>query len=423
MVTNREIPHANSELLIKHKHKHKLLKHKRPYAHAMHPREIASELTHGNYISERPRGYTDTIGWEETRGDVLSRSVASQVKRVVEKRTKGIVETSAYDKLVRCPDLNTSVGLWTHSQIELGELLGEGSFNVVYKIDDMPSEAGVPQGNEYVVKVLRKELIKNEVEFAICAADIIKEAILMAALDHPNILKTRAIAATGIAGFEATCRHDAFFMVMGHLKESLEDRLVHWRSKAWRCRFGFRYRTKKQANFSTRLQVATDLADALEYLHSFNILHRDLKPSNIGFDATGTLKLFDFDLARLLPDSRTPNETFALTQKAGSLRYMSPECGKGEPYNLKSDVYSFSLLLYQIVSLREPYHNINFKQQELKVFQQGLRPKISSSWSVELTNLLRRGWSHDITARPSMHEVIAVLERELHVIESKSETS
>jgi serine/threonine protein kinase len=155
------------------------------------------------------------------------------------------------------------------------------------------------------------------------------------------------------------------------------------------------------------------LADALEYLHSFNILHRDIKPSNIGFDPTGSLKVFDFDLARLVPESSTPDETFALTSKAGSLRYMSPECGKGEPYNLKSDVYSFSLLLYEIMSLKEPYVKLNAEKQELRVFREGLRPKISSSWPVEVQNLLHRGWSQKISERPSMNEVLTILERQI----------
>jgi serine/threonine protein kinase len=386
----------------------------------MHPQQIASELAHSSYINERYVG-TDKMGWEETKGNVVSQGVArTQVTRVIEKRTRNIVETATYDKLLRLANSATNVDLLTHSQIELGELLGEGGFNRVYKVNSMPDNKSV-RGNEYVVKVLRKELINNEAEFALCAADIVKEAILMAAFDHPHILRTRAMAAGGIAGFGATGRGDAFFMVMGHLKESLDDRITEWKSKSKRNNLRIRHRhQKRDALLRTRLHVAIDLADALEYLHSFNILHRDLKPSNIGFDSTGSLKVFDFDLARLIPESRTPDETFALTSKAGSLRYMSPECGKGEPYNLKSDVYSFSLLLYEIMSLKEPYVKLNAEKQELRVFREGLRPKISSSWPVEVQNLLHRGWSQESSERPSMNEVLALLERQMLILEAKS---
>jgi serine/threonine protein kinase len=397
----------------------------------MRRHDIASDLLSCNNCDHNNNndGHRHKIGWEVTKGNSVSQEVATQVKRVVEQRTKTIVETSAYDKLLRSADNSNNnnattnvVDFWNHTQIELGDLLGEGGFNQVYKINSSPSGCNrtSQRKDEYVVKVLRKEVIQNEVEFALCAADIIKEAILMAALDHPHILKTRAVAAAGISGFEDTCRPDAFFMVMGKLDESLEDRVFdQWRSKASRCRL----RPRRRSRFlTTRLKVATPLADALAYMHSFQILHRDLKPTNIGFDATGSLKVFDFDLARLIPESNTPDddERFALTKKAGTLRYMSPECGKGEPYNLKSDVYSFSLLLHQIISLKQPYQKINGAQQELKVFHQGMRPKISSSWPTMINDLMHRGWSEDILTRPSMQEMLVTLEQEVQSRELNS---
>ena len=56
-------------------------------------------------------------------------------------------------------------------------------------------------------------------------------------------------------------------------------------------------------NLDERVDVALQLADAVTYLHSQGILHRDLKPDNIGFDAHGTLKVFDFDVSRRVPSS------------------------------------------------------------------------------------------------------------------------
>merc|ERR1712176_1568807 len=119
-----------------------------------------------------------------------------------------------------------------------------------------------------------------------------------------------------------------------------------------------------------RLDVAQQLADAIAYLHSQNVLHRDLKPDNIGFDANGDLKVFDFDIARVCPTSEEPaasvssrrsgstnakeEETFLMTQKVGSPRYMSPECARREPYNLKADVYSYAVLAHQILTLQKP---------------------------------------------------------------------
>jgi serine/threonine protein kinase len=79
-----------------------------------------------------------------------------------------------------------------------------------------------------------------------------------------------------------------------------------------------------------RSEVLLDLAENIAYFQSQTILHRDLKPCNIGFDHDGVLKLFDFDVSRLVPFCNNPNkEVFWLTQRVRSPRYMSPEVAQG----------------------------------------------------------------------------------------------
>lgn len=355
-------------------------------------------------------------GWEKTKGETLSEVVASQVTRIAETKTKRLVDSQCFDRLLEDSASTFNVDLITHSEIELGELLGQGGFSSIYRVKSLSEDSIHPsrKGDEYVVKVLRKEILQNEVELALCAADIIKEGILMACLDHPHILKMRAMASSGTASFANSRRHDSFFLVMGQLEESLKDHIDGWAKQKGRLRFSLKNRKEKKARFfAAHLQVAMQLADALAYLHRYSILHRDLKPTNAGFDAHGTLKVFDFDLARVLPHAAKPGELFNLTKKAGSLRYMSPECCRGQPYNLKSDVYSFSLLLYQILSLKEPYANLNNNQHEYCVFQKGVRPKVESSWPVQIKCLLHESWSQDIAARPTMNDVFSRL-RSIH---------
>lgn len=170
-----------------------------------------------------------------------------------------------------------------------------------------------------------------------------------------------------------------------------------------------------------RLDVAQQLADAIAYLHSQNVLHRDLKPDNIGFDIHGDLKVFDFDIARVCPTSEVAipaissrrlgagtnkdDETFLMTQKVGSPRYMSPEVAKREPYNLKADVYSYAVLAHQILTLQKPYDDITDDDHDELVFFKGVRPFIPAGLPNNTRELLGRAWSQNISDRPNMETI------------------
>merc|ERR1712176_1720819 len=166
-----------------------------------------------------------------------------------------------------------------------------------------------------------------------------------------------------------------------------------------------------------RLDVVQQLSDAIAYLHSQNVLHRDLKPDNIGFDANGDLKVFDFDIARVCPSSgqsskSKEDETFLMTQKVGSPRYMSPECARKEPYNLKADVYSFAVLAHQILTLQKPYDDITDEDHDDMVFVKGVRPFIPVGLPNNTKELFSCAWSHTISERPNMETVRQALSLE-----------
>jgi serine/threonine protein kinase len=102
--------------------------------------------------------------------------------------------------------------------------------------------------------------------------------------------------------------------------------------------------------------AALQIAAGLKYLHSHNIIFRDLKPANIGFDVRGDVKLFDFGLARIMPDDGCPYTDTFFMSGAGSPRYMAPECLTfGESYNMKADIYSFAIILWEMLSASQPY--------------------------------------------------------------------
>ncbi|KAG7342581.1 serine/threonine protein kinase [Nitzschia inconspicua] len=199
---------------------------------------------------------------------------------------------------------------------------------------------------------------------------------------------------------------------------------------------------KQHSFFMTRLQRCIELADALAYMHDKRILHRDLKPANIGFvhrRTIQTLKVFDMDMSRVIPRQQNgddgqpeddPNVDVYphLTQQVGSRRYICPEISRSEPYNLKSDVYSIGLIVWEMLSLHpKAYaefeaisdtverggnaanHGIFFDGDaslDRAILVEGrLRPTLPrAQWSKELADLVAACWHHDMHHRPTMKE-------------------
>jgi eukaryotic-like serine/threonine-protein kinase len=110
------------------------------------------------------------------------------------------------------------------------------------------------------------------------------------------------------------------------------------------------------------VRLAIQIASALEEAHSRGIFHRDLKPDNILLTAAGAAKLLDFGLAKM-EDPTPAGDTFStltvgLTEPGvvvGTLAYMSPEQAQGHPVDARSDIFSFGLVLYSMVSGRRAF--------------------------------------------------------------------
>jgi serine/threonine protein kinase len=130
---------------------------------------------------------------------------------------------------------------------------------------------------------------------------------------------------------------------------------------------------------------------------------------------SGDVKLFDFGLAKELDPSLKSGcgEMYELSGNTGSLRYMSPEVARSEPYNLTADVYSFGLLLWQICALDLPYDGMNRQDHSELVVHGNERPPLDASWSTPLRILMKRAWEPDPLVRPSMDNIYKILRREI----------
>lgn len=294
------------------------------------------------------------------------------------------------------------------------EKLGEGGFSLVHHVT---LKAGKAQDKDLAVKYLKRKIMVDQHSFELGAADLAVEAHFLATLNHKNIVTLFGVTAGSVETNVASGRECGFFIIIDLLKETLDKKIEIWKETADQgnllSRMSNEFKEKRKLALMDRLKVAIELADAMIYLHSKAIVYRDLKPDNIGFDVNGTLKLFDFGLAKELKGSHTDG-FYKLTGNTGSRRYMAPEVAKVHHYNLLVDVYSFAILLHEMASLEKPFQGYTASKHMAQVVMGGERPRLdtaSTSWfPYELQWLFRKCWSASPTERPAFESVKRSLE-------------
>jgi serine/threonine protein kinase len=140
-----------------------------------------------------------------------------------------------------------------------------------------------------------------------------------------------------------------------------------------------------------------------------------LKPDNIGFDVRGDVKIFDFGLSRQMPSgsNKSKDGTYKMTGDTGSPRYMAPEVALQENYNESSDVYSFAILMFQMLALETPFEGFSMAMFEKKVVREGCRPRVDPKWPQRILDLIQKSWSTKISERPTMEQIVEILRAEI----------
>ena len=262
------------------------------------------------------------------------------------------------------------------------ELLGTGGMGSVYKAIQLSME------REVAIKILSKRLSMDETYIA----RFIREARAAGELNHPNIVRV----------YDVKQDDGIFFFSM----ELIEGESVH-------------QRVTREGRLEPReaLDIALQVAMALEHAHSKGIIHRDVKPENIMLDKDGTVKLADLGLAKR---SFIPEDSAATVEGhiMGSPHYMSPEqVTDTASVDYRSDVYSLGASLYFMVTGEKPFANKgSLMEVMVAVLQEGIKFNKAQMQFVPLQvmRLIRRLCATNPQARPqTMRDAADEIERVL----------
>ncbi|XP_020219110.1 integrin-linked protein kinase 1 [Cajanus cajan] len=165
---------------------------------------------------------------------------------------------------------------------------------------------------------------------------------------------------------------------------------------------------------STAISFALDIARGMAYLHNEPnvIIHRDLKPRNVLLvnSSADHLKVGDFGLSKLIK-VQSSHDVYKMTGETGSYRYMAPEVFKHRRYDKKVDVFSFAMILYEMLEGEPPFSNYE-PYDGAKYVAEGHRPSFRAKGYVsDLRELTEQCWAADINQRPSFIEILKRLEK------------
>jgi len=210
-------------------------------------------------------------------------------------------------------------------EFTVGPLLGQGGFAAVYRARDNSLNRDV------AVKVLDVELAPT----ATAAQRFMHEAQTVARLEHPHIVPIYKVG-----------RHEEiFYIIMRYIDGPSLGQLLE---------------TQKKLDIGDAARITRQVADALAYAHSHEIVHRDIKPDNILLDKSGHVLVTDFGIAKAAQAAKE-KKTGASTQLTsegavvGTPQYMSPEQAAGDPLDGRSDIYSLGIVLYQMLAGAPPF--------------------------------------------------------------------
>ncbi|GLI69747.1 hypothetical protein VaNZ11_014425 [Volvox africanus] len=247
--------------------------------------------------------------------------------------------------------------------------IGIGSYGEVYR--------GTWRGTEVAIKRFLEQNLSQ-----VTIKEFRDEVMIMSKLRHPNI----------VLFMGAVTQSNQLAIVTQFMPRGSLFRMLH--------------RTREVLDPRRRLNMALDIAKGMEYLHNCKpvLVHRDLKSPNLLVDKDYTIKVCDFGLSQV-----KMNTFLTAKSQGGSPAWMAPEILRGEPCDEKSDVFSFGVILYELVTGKEPWDELNPMQVVGAVGFSGRRMSLPTDLAPAVTELIISCWATSPKERPSFTQILATM--------------
>nr|BAA81724.2 protein tyrosine kinase [Ephydatia fluviatilis] len=266
----------------------------------------------------------------------------------------------------KLPPDATRLIITPETALEQGQVLGSGAFGTVYKGHWRPE--GDPNCYEVAIKVLKEETATPQSQ-----TELLREGAVMATMDHINVVRLYCVC----MGKQMMLITE--FVRLGSLLSYLKN-------------------NQATLDAYSMLNFSRQIADGMAYLEEKRMVHRDLAARNVLVHTPQLVKITDFGLTRIIDVGESH---YKATGGMVPLRWMAPESIFLFEYTHKSDVWSFGVTIWEILTFgRLPYKGKNGKEvsQLVKNGQQLERP---ATCDANLYHLLEQCWLHDQTKRPS----------------------
>ncbi|XP_033135699.1 serine/threonine-protein kinase STY8 isoform X2 [Brassica rapa] len=317
-------------------------------------------------------------GWSQEETDGLKDALSKEILKLKDQpgsKQKSIAffehDKSSNELIPACIEIPTDgTDEWEIDvkQLKIEKKVASGSYGDLHK--------GTYCSQEVAIKFLKPERVNTEIlrEFS-------QEVYIMRKVRHKNVVQF-----LGACTRSPTLCIVTEFMARGSIYDFLHKQ---------KCAF----------KLQTLLKVALDVAKGMCYLHQNNIIHRDLKTANLLMDEHGLVKVADFGVARVQIESGV------MTAETGTYRWMAPEVIEHKPYSHKADVFSYAIVLWELLTGDIPYAFLTPLQAAVGVVQKGLRPKIPKKTHPRVKGLLERCWQQEPKERPDFEEIIEMLQQ------------
>ncbi|KAF5445652.1 hypothetical protein F2P56_034690 [Juglans regia] len=257
-------------------------------------------------------------------------------------------------------------------KLNMGSAFAQGAFGKLYR--------GTYNGEDVAIKILERP--ENDPEKAqLMEQQFQQEVMMLATLKHVNIVR-----------FIGGCRKPMVWCIVTEY------------AKGGSVRQFLMKRHNRAVPLKLAVKQALDVARGMAYVHGLGLIHRDLKSDNLLINADKSIKIADFGVARI------EVQTEGMTPETGTYRWMAPEMIQHRPYTQKVDVYSFGIVLWELITGLLPFQNMTAVQAAFAVVNKGVRPVIPNDCLPILSEIMTRCWDGNPDVRPPFTEVVRMLE-------------